>query len=150
MDFIGLNMLRLLMVRFQTTNLISIGLKNTILWWLIFRAQKFCRWHFCHVFDRIWLKWYHSFTSKPILEVWWEDLMEDTLLHQYSVTARALIVSNVIPTGLNDSDKLVVYLIYLAKHVIWTEKNWVKYETKTVFQFETHQPIQSTHWDSKI
>ena len=47
MGFIGLkHVLPFLMVRFQTTTLISIGLENTrstILFWSIFRDPKFCR-----------------------------------------------------------------------------------------------------------
>ena len=52
--------------------------------------------------------------------------MGDILHHQYGVKAKAMVYCEIVPTGFNECDKLVLYLTYLAKHVIWTERNCVK------------------------
>ena len=57
--------------------------------------------------------------------------MGDILHHHYSVTAKAMVFCDIVPTGVQECDKLVLYLTCLAKHVIWTERNCMKYEAKT-------------------
>ena len=77
----------------------------------------------------------HLFWKCDVLQLlinWIEDLMGGILHHQYSVTAKAMVFCDIVPTGFTECDKLVLSLTCLAQHVILTERNCVKYEAKTV------------------
>ena len=87
--------------------------------------------YFCH--DREMFE--HLFCTCPLVQYlisWLEQLVANILGHNYSVTSRAMVFCDITPTGYASCDKLVLYLTCLAKHVIWSERNYAKFENKNV------------------
>ena len=87
--------------------------------------------YFCH--DREMFE--HLFCTCPLVQYliqWIEQLIADILGHNYAITSKAMVFCDIIPTGFSSCDKLVLYLTCLAKHVIWSERNYAKFENKDV------------------
>ena len=74
----------------------------------------------CHNCKMFYHLFFECMVVKPIFQ-WLEVIIGQMLNHNYKLNIQAVLFCDIVPTGYKDSDSIILYLICLAKKIIWLE-----------------------------